>query len=619
MWNGRVILEKVPSTGGSVNEPALNENTSSGANSNAGVASPESQSESQPNLPSPATPARTFLTTLWNGGIKNSGSMFGVVAKGNIQIETIQINTPFTGLIHFEVFMIEGSFQGNERNPDVWSLIAKTQVQGGGEGRPTIIPPEAFFQDFIVKRRSTVGVYVTMKYRPELRYSPVQESVGDIYVENSDIAVLVGTGNDADFGHFYPQRMTNVGIGYKTVDLEVVSGGSSQESDKAQNTPAPSSLSEQRQSIATSRPTTSEPSSGPTAAPISPSTPTYNSSPTQILTSLNPTNQVLSLETTWDGYVKNNGAMFDIVTKTDIKVNAFLINTPSTDLIDFEIYSISGGHRGNEQLSAAWSLVASAQIIGGGEGLQTIIGSEHFHQDINLLSRQMTGFYITMKNSPELRYTPVGDKRTGDVFNANFDLALLIGTGNAYPFGNYWTERMINLGVQYERVSESNAVEIASASMAGQPFASINWDLEQTGAANSFGWTTRSNGFVVRYSAEPSYICQGGTNSMTQSGQATAVISVPGPTQLYFNLRGQGEQFETGYEMMTLEIDGNVVAKATSEALGNECSVGPVVITNEVPSPFFLDPGHHDLTLSFTTGDGFDHIGVYYELELSFA
>ena len=542
--------------------------------------------------------------------------MFGVVAKEDIQIDAIQINTPYTGLLHFEVYIVEGSFEGNEQNPDVWSLIARAQVQGGGESRPTIIPPEAFLRDFIVTRKSTVGVYVTMKYQNELRYSPVQAKVGDKYVENSDIAILVGTGNDANFGNFYPQRMTNVGIGYKKVDLEAGAGGISQ---KADNAPAP-------QNIDTSRPTTLEPSSSPIAPSTSPFTPpptgtpsTYTLSPTQMMTSINPESQVLALETTWDGGVKNSGAMFDIVAKTDIKVNAFLINTPSTDLIDFEIYSISGGHQNKEKSSAAWSLVATAQIKGAGEGLPTKIGSEHFYQDMYLLSEQTTGFYITMKNRLELRYTPVGDKNTGDVFNANLDLALLIGTGNAYPFGAFWTERMINLGVQYERLSESNAFDVP---MAGQPFASIDWALKQTGVANSFlfGWSTRKNGFIVRYSAEPSYICQGGTNSEVQSGQATAVISVPGPTQLYFSLRGQGEQFETGYEMMTLEIDGNVVAKATSEALGNECSAGPAIVTNEVPSPFFLGPGQHDLALSFTTGDGFDHIdGTWYELELSFS
>ena len=131
-------------------------------------------------------------------------------------------------MIHFEVFMIEGSFEGNEKNSAAWSLIAKMQVQGGGEARPTIIPPEAFLQEVIVKRSSTVGIYVKMKNQQELRYSPVQESVGHVYVENSDIAILVGTGNDDHFGHFYSQRMTNVGLGYKKiVNVEVKAGGTS--------------------------------------------------------------------------------------------------------------------------------------------------------------------------------------------------------------------------------------------------------------------------------------------------------------------------------------------------------------------------------------------------------
>lgn len=86
MWNGRVVWEKLSSAGGSANAaspgPAPNENAPSGENGNTFDASPESsppefESSSPPNLPSP-TPAtgRTVLKTLWNGGIKNSGSEY---------------------------------------------------------------------------------------------------------------------------------------------------------------------------------------------------------------------------------------------------------------------------------------------------------------------------------------------------------------------------------------------------------------------------------------------------------------------------------------------------------------------------------------------------------------
>jgi hypothetical protein len=79
MFNGRVIWEKISSADEPTNAPiaALNDNAPSGTGSNTANALPESQPEpestSPPNLPSPEL-ARTFLTTLWNGGIKNSGS-----------------------------------------------------------------------------------------------------------------------------------------------------------------------------------------------------------------------------------------------------------------------------------------------------------------------------------------------------------------------------------------------------------------------------------------------------------------------------------------------------------------------------------------------------------------
>ena len=90
MWNGRVVWEKISTTDtGRSNDaaapaPALDENVSSGKDSNTFDSSPESppeksqaepESTSPPKLPSSA-PARTFLKTLWNGGIKNSGSKY---------------------------------------------------------------------------------------------------------------------------------------------------------------------------------------------------------------------------------------------------------------------------------------------------------------------------------------------------------------------------------------------------------------------------------------------------------------------------------------------------------------------------------------------------------------
>ena len=532
--------------------------------------------------------------------------MFGVVAKTTIQIDSIKVNSPHTGMIHFEVYKTNGSLQGKEKTSDEWSLIATTRVEGGGESMPTTITSDAFSEDLIIPRRQSIGLYVTMKYQNELRYSPVQVASGDVFAENSDVAILVGTGNDYPFGNFYPKRMFNGALGYK----------------KVASTPAPSSTPMPMGELHTSEPTKSHPTSPmPTAAPTLKPTPAPTSPPTlrpSPSPTVAPTVQALSLDTSWVGGIKNSGSMFDIVAKSDMRITSFVVNTPSTDIINFEIYLIPGGHRGNEQVLDKWTLVATCQVLGAGEGRRTVIGAQCFNRDIIILSQQTVGFYITMTRKTELRYTAVNDRSAGDVYTANLDLAILVGTGNDYPFGKYWPQRMFNGAIQYERLPESRVVDLAPA-LPGVPFTSITWNTEVSGVGNSRnGWSIRNSGFMARFVVEDSYTCAGGTSFKTQSGVAVSVISVPSQTPLYFDLRGMGEQFGTGYEMLTFEIDGDVVARATSAAKGKKCSSGPVVVTNTVPSPYYLSTGRHHLKLKFTTRDGYDHVGVYYELVLGF-
>jgi len=591
MFNGRVIYEKIPHGGNLL----VKEDSSVGT--------------LQPQAPAVKVPTRVYLETLWNGGIKNSGSMFGVVAKTTIQIESIYVNSPYSGMIEFEVYKIDGSSNGREKSPNEWNLVGTARVEGGGEGKPTIIPSSAFLETFTIHKGQTVGIYVTMKYQLQLRYSPVQLAVGDVFAENSDLAILVGTGNDYPFSNFYSKRMFNGALVYSKLQ-------DTPSTPSASSTPLPTALVPTSAALPSGSPSTSpKPSPAPSSSPTSMPTTLPTESPSTIPTP-RPTIQSLSLETLWEGGVKNSGNMFDIVAKADLRITSFLVNTPSSDNIDFEVYSIKGGHRGNEQIADRWTLVANGRVVGAGEGYPTIIRAQHFKQDIIILAQETLGLYITMTDKREMRYTPVRNKSAGDVYASNLDLAILVGTGNGYPFGQFWQQRVFNGSIEYQRLSEGKVS--SDPVLQGVPFTSISWNTESSGVDDSVhGWSVLKHGFLARFEVENSYTCDG-TNSMTQVGEATSVVSVGSPTPLYFELRGMGEQFEAGYEMLTFEIDGNVIASATSVARGIECSAGPVSVTKEVPSPYYLSPGKHHLRLKFTTRDGYDHSGVYYEIGLGF-
>ena len=64
-------------------------------------------------------------------------------------------------------------------------------------------------------------------------------------------------------------------------------------------------------------------------------------------------------------------------------------------------------------------------------------------------------------------------------------------------------------------------------------------------------------------------------------------------------------------------VDGTVVATATSTAAGKECSSGPLTVDYKVAPPYSLSAGPHDLEVTFTTADGFDHVDSFYKIELS--
>ena len=151
---------------------------------------------------------------------------------------------------------------------------------------------------------------------------------------------------------------------------------------------------------------------------------------------------------------------------------------------------------------------------------------------------------------------------------------------------------------------------------------SIDWDVSIVagiGNPKSHGWAVAQNGLELAFKVEDSYICPGGENSAEQKGIAKATVNLSEAQALMYTLSGQGEQLDTGFEMMMFKIDGIIVATATSTAAGKECSSGPLTVNYNAVPPYSLSAGSHELEVTFTTADGFDHVDSFYKLELSLA
>ena len=144
----------------------------------------------------------------------------------------------------------------------------------------------------------------------------------------------------------------------------------------------------------------------------------------------------------------------------------------------------------------------------------------------------------------------------------------------------------------------------------------VDWTFTTHGVVEGgdYGWEVSNQGRTVRFVVEPSQDCGGGNGGM-QTGTATAVLTFDEPRPIFYVLGGLGEELDTSYEKMELRINGELVGRATSQAKNHECSTGPVSV-KYAKNPYLVGPGTHVINLLFTTGDDFDHVGVYYELTL---
>jgi hypothetical protein len=162
--------------------------------------------------------------------------------------------------------------------------------------------------------------------------------------------------------------------------------------------------------------------------------------------------------------------------------------------------------------------------------------------------------------------------------------------------------------------------ETLSFQTATLPVTGLTWTTTKVNPCSSAPWVISAGNQTIRYNVVDSVNC-GGTCSATQSGTATATITVGNSaTNLNLDFEGLGELQDADYEKITFKLNGTLVARAQAQGGQQGCAMGPVVKTFITNPPYALSANStNTLLIEFTTNDGKFHIGAYYEVELSFS
>ena len=139
-----------------------------------------------------------------------------------------------------------------------------------------------------------------------------------------------------------------------------------------------------------------------------------------------------SLTTTFSSNNSENGNMFDVTAFNNITITSFAINKRTTTPEMVEVYYKSGTYVGSETNAAAFTLLGSSLVTGGGSDTPTPLPVG----GLNLVAGNTYGLYVTIAGPPgnddadhQLLYT------NGSNTYTNADLKITTGIGVAYPFG----------------------------------------------------------------------------------------------------------------------------------------------------------------------------------------
>ena len=154
------------------------------------------------------------------------------------------------------------------------------------------------------------------------------------------------------------------------------------------------------------------------------------------------------LLTTYAGGNGQSGNMFEVnaLNAAGVTIRSFNVNTNSSTVGDFEVYTLAGNYAGNENNAAAWTLVGSATGVPcAGFGVATALP---ICVNVFVASGTTQSFYVTHSDTNIVAYT--NGTAAGAVYASNADLEFIEGSGHAYPFAANFTPRVWNGEIFYD-------------------------------------------------------------------------------------------------------------------------------------------------------------------------
>lgn len=157
--------------------------------------------------------AQQTLTTTYAGGFSTvDGNMFNIVAINDITV--LGFESFFSvGNLDAEIYVVKGSYLGNETNPSVWQLVGtQIGITSNGVSTPLSIPI-----NLSVSSGDTIGFYITNKggSNANINYTG-GTTVNSVYVSDANLQILEGHGVGYPFANNFSPRVWNGTIYYSS-------------------------------------------------------------------------------------------------------------------------------------------------------------------------------------------------------------------------------------------------------------------------------------------------------------------------------------------------------------------------------------------------------------------
>lgn len=152
------------------------------------------------------------LTTLFaqNNGL--DGAMFNLIAHNDITLSYLYANISVDEV--FNIYYKHGSYIGFENDSNAWTLAGSLNVVANGVDTPSMIPLNL---NLSITAGDTIGMYFVTPGSSSVRYTDATSgNEGDVYVDNSDLAITLGSGVSWPFDFVIGPRIWNGSVLYCT-------------------------------------------------------------------------------------------------------------------------------------------------------------------------------------------------------------------------------------------------------------------------------------------------------------------------------------------------------------------------------------------------------------------